>query len=486
MQRCQISTMSLASDRRLLLRTFCFIGMLLLALSGCAYFPTNAPLKAYDPHYGYRPINARTTEESGSVFMMLSFSGGGTRAAALAYGVLEELRRTEVMVDGRKKLLLDEVDAISGVSGGSFTAAYYGLFGDRIFRDFEAKFLKRDVEGALMLRVFLNPFNWVKLLSPTFDRSNVAAEYYNQEVFEDATFADMATRKGPMIFINATDMIHGTRVAFTQEAFDIICSDLAPYKVGRACAASSAVPVVLAPVTLKNYAGTCGYEMPEVLKEAMEARVLPSRRFELANDMLPFLDSSKKPYIHLIDGGVADNLGVRALISQVTMRGDAWTSLKQVGLENVRKIVFVVVNAQKGIDTTWDHFPDVPSLAVMLSSFSTIAIARYNTDTLDLLRESFDRWTREIRQGRCAPGNIVTEPGACGDIQFYLVEVDFDALKDEAERDYFKLLPTPLSLQAEEVDRLRGAAGSILRESTEFHTLLEDLKKDSAITMQRD
>ena len=46
--------------------------------------------------------------------------------------------------------LLDEVDTISGVSGGSFPAAYFGLYGDRIFEDFEERFLYRNVQGALL------------------------------------------------------------------------------------------------------------------------------------------------------------------------------------------------------------------------------------------------------------------------------------------------------------------------------------------------
>jgi len=33
--------------------------------------------------------------------VVLAFSGGGTRAAALAYGALKELRATEVVIAGR-------------------------------------------------------------------------------------------------------------------------------------------------------------------------------------------------------------------------------------------------------------------------------------------------------------------------------------------------------------------------------------------------
>ena len=56
--------------------------------------------------------------------MILARSGGGSRASALGYGVLEELRRTEVTLNGVKRHLLDEVDVISAVSGGTFPAAY--------------------------------------------------------------------------------------------------------------------------------------------------------------------------------------------------------------------------------------------------------------------------------------------------------------------------------------------------------------------------
>jgi NTE family protein len=66
--------------------------------------------------------------------LILAFSGGGTRAAAFAYGVLEELAATPVVLGGRPRRLLDEVDLISAVSGGSFTAAYYGLYGFHALR----------------------------------------------------------------------------------------------------------------------------------------------------------------------------------------------------------------------------------------------------------------------------------------------------------------------------------------------------------------
>jgi NTE family protein len=308
-----------------------------LVATGCAHYPVNQPLKQLDPQTGYRGKYMGAPGNSENLLFYLTFSGGGTRAAVFSYGVLEELRKTEVVIDGNKRRLLDEVDGISSVSGGSFTAGYYGLFGDRIFEDFESKFLKKNIQGALAARTFLNPINWFRLSSTYFDRSDLAAEYYDKHVFEGGTFGDLAARKGPIIVMNATDMTHGTRIGFTQDVFEVICSDLSRFPVARAAAASSAVSMLLSPITLRNYAGTCGYKMPEGFKEMLKDRAISERQFYLANNFSVYLDSEKKPYIHLVDGGVADNLGLRAILDRVLLQGSVWELIKGTPRETVNE-----------------------------------------------------------------------------------------------------------------------------------------------------
>ena len=130
----------------------------IFCVSGCASRPINEPIKHVDLTSGYRAsikIPKVPNNDSKTLFL-LAFSGGGTRAAALSYGVLEELQRTEVVVDGHQRRLLDEVDLITGVSGGSFTALSYALYGDQLFSEYETRFLKRNVQGALAQRT-LNP-----------------------------------------------------------------------------------------------------------------------------------------------------------------------------------------------------------------------------------------------------------------------------------------------------------------------------------------
>jgi len=464
-------------ERKQRLLRFCagLISVALLATS-CARYPDNEPLKQVDPRSGYRGKFMGTPGNAENMLFYLTFSGGGTRAAALSYGVLEELRRTEVVIDGRKRRLLDEVDRISSVSGGSFTAGYYGLFGDRIFEDFENKFLKKNIQGALVARTFFNPMNWLRLLSDTFDRSDLAAEYYDEHVFGRGTFGDIAARKGPMIMMNATDMTHGLRIGFNQDAFDVICSDLSGFPVARAVAASSAVPIVLSPISVRNYAGTCGFQPPEIQEKALRDRVLSERQLSLKNNILPLLDSQKKPYIHLVDGGVADNLGLRAVLDRVIDEGSFWELIKGTSRENINKIVLIVVNAETQPDTKWDRSESIPPVSAMMSAYSSIGIERYNEETIALLKESVKPWADEIRAERCRGGAVSTAPGSCGDIQFYVVEVKFDALKDETERMHFKRLPTAFKLPPEQVDKLRDVARRILVESEEFKRLLGDLK----------
>jgi hypothetical protein len=163
----------------------CICGVIILvAASGCAHYPINPPLKQADPQAGYRASNLIDPANDDQLVLLLTFSGGGTRAAAFSYGVLEAFRDTAVSIHGRQRRLLDEVDYISGVSGGSFTAAYYGLFRDRIFEDFETRFLKKNIQGDITRATLFNPINWGKLFSAYYDRSDLAADYYNQHVFE--------------------------------------------------------------------------------------------------------------------------------------------------------------------------------------------------------------------------------------------------------------------------------------------------------------
>jgi len=450
------------------------IFVLFLAI-GCASYQVNKTIDHYSPNAGYRVKNMVNPESSENVLFMLSFSGGGTRAAALSYGLLEELARTEISYGGPTRRLLDEVDIMSGVSGGSFTAAYYGLFGDRIFEDFETKFLKKNIQFALLSRKFLFIPNWFRLISPYFASSDLAAEFYDKHVFDGGTFGDIAKRGGPAIIINATDLTAGTTFPFIQEYFDLICSDVSKYPVARAAAASSAVPVVLSPITLKNYTGRCDYQ-PEWINEALQEKETLPRRYHQAVHSAPYLELDRKPYVHLVDGGISDNLGIRAGMDRMTQVGNFWSSLKYAGWENTRKAIFILVNAETGVDKSVDLKKNPPGIFSVLSSITTTPISRYNFETIELMKLNFKTWAEDVRSGRCNDPDYKGDKASCDDIEFYLIELNFNNIPDEKEREYFKSLPTSFKLDDKTVDDLREIAGRLLNQSKVWQRLLRDVQ----------
>ena len=452
-------------------------------LAGCASRPINEPIAQVNPKGGYRPyllIPKRQNNDPHLLFV-LSFSGGGTRAAAFSYGVLEELRRTEVVVNGQHRRLIDEVDLITGVSGGSFTALSYALYGDRLFSEYEGRFLKRDVQGAMVSRT-LNPFNWWKFIGGSAGRSELAAEYYDEILFEGATFGDLLDKPGPVVIATGTDLSTGSRLAFFQNDFDLLCSDLNKVRLSRAAATSSAVPVVLSPVTFNNYGGNCGYQYPAWVRDVAnpETRARPAgRAVQRYREMQAFQNSKDRPYIHLVDGGVSDNIGVRGVLEALEELSASAAFRGEVGFGDIRRIVLLVVNSHSSPRTDWDRRESPPGFAVQLLQSSGLPIDRYSFETIETMKDraEIEKWRREllVAQARLAGATEAQAQASVPKIDLRVLDVSFDAIPDPKERAYFMNLPTSFVLPADDIDRLREVAGQLLRRSTEYESLVQDL-----------
>jgi NTE family protein len=457
--------------------------MLTLLLGACATRPINPPITAVDPSAGYRYQTRQQYFTDKENLVILAFSGGGTRAAAFSYGVLEFLRRTEVIgPKGNKARLLDQVDVITGVSGGSFTALAYGLYGDKLFDDYEQRFLKRNVQGELLGRL-ANPLYWGKLSSPNWGRSELAAQLYDEILFNGATFGDLNSGRGPLILASATDISTGSRFIFNQGTFDAICSDLNAVPLSRAAAASSAVPVVLSPITMNNYGGRCNFALPSWLKQFVDADDPPrpaARAIRELRELEAYTDSTSRPYVHLVDGGVSDNVGMRGVLDALESLEALYQSGQPTPLDHVRRIIVFVVNSLSSPPTNWDASEQPPNSIAILLKATGVPIDHFSYEAVELLKDITTRWQslQEIRTSKAFDGAkdpIADKTVRVPNAQIYAIDVSFPALKDKKELDYLNLQPTSFALPAEAVDRLRAAAGTIIMDSPEFKRLLRDV-----------
>jgi len=455
--------------------------LLFVSLVGCAHAPINAPLARYQPNAGYRFDQLAPGDNTDSLFVVLTFSGGGTRAAALSYGVLKALRETPIVWQGKTKRLLDEADLISTVSGGSFTGAYYALFGDRTFDGFESRFLKRDIEGELTSELW-NPVTLIRLASPSFDRIDLAAELYDRTIFEGKTYEALVSRpRRPFLVINATNMYLGERFEFIQDRFDQLGSDLSSYPVARAVAASSAFPILLSPITLENYPSPPGYEQPEWVQNALGDYNLNRRRYLQAKEWLLYTDKADHPYIHLLDGGLADNIGLRYVTDSIRDADRPGGIRQLINQGKIDKMVVIIVNARTEPPERIDKKPRAPNVAEVAMKTATVAMDNYSFETIELIKDIADareqavRSVQDCRQVLAERCPAAARPPALKAMKFYIIEVNFENIADPKEREEFLSLPTSFRLEPAVVDRLIQKGGDLLRRSPEFNELLKDL-----------
>ncbi|HPQ95444.1 MAG: patatin-like phospholipase family protein [Thiothrix sp.] len=429
-----------------------------LWLPGCTTYglPMNQPGTVGNWNATYSLRGFSETFISSENALVLAFSGGGSRAAALSYGVLRELEATPL--PGRVgKTMLDEVNIISAVSGGSFTAAYYGLHGKGIFRDFEQVFLRRNIQGALT-RQLLSPVRWLV----GEDRTEAAIRIYDDEIFKGANFRDMLRPGRPMILINASDLASGARFSFIQEYFSLLCSDINTFPVARAVAASSAVPVLFSPVILENH-NTCRLRTQPWIERTRQRAVSDPELRQLVNGLDAYQNRSQRRYAHFVDGGITDNLGLRAITDMMELAGGTKPLLETLELRPPRRLVILLVNAATRPEITMDRSTAQPSIGTTISAMTDIQLHRYNTATIDRAKASLQQWVAQIS----SPQHVVRP---------YFIELDITAEPDAARLRFLNRIPTSFRLTDEQVDVLIRTGAELLRTNTGFQRLMSDIR----------
>lgn len=409
-----------------------------------------------------------------SLVMAVTISGGGARAAAFGYGVLRALDAARFDWNGKPLTLLDATDLISGVSGGSIVAAYYAAFGREGLERFESEFLRRDFQQGLISLV-LHPGSLHALSSPWFGRSNLLQRELDG-LYRGMTFADLEARpRRPQLIVTATDLTRGNGFEFTWDQFALICSDLSRVPLSFAVAASSAVPIALSPLTVQNFSSQCPADVGASLAHTTAAGssgVADYRQRLYRAQVNEYLDSGARPFIHLVDGGLADNLGVQRLLDRALMSGGLRQTFREVNIPpgSVRKVVLVVVNAERDPTRNLDLSDEVPGVFDVADALLFGTGARATNETQEYLHDVVRAWHREVEgHGRTAESDVFA-PGA----EIHVIPI---SLRDAPVQQRRQLLQvqTAFSISDQEVSELIAAGGQVLRASPEFQQLVRSL-----------
>jgi predicted acylesterase/phospholipase RssA len=275
-------------------------------------------------------------------FVGIAISGGGSRSANFSAACMLQLERIG---------LLQKVDYISSVSGGSLTAALYCANSDEDWNPANVqRALSHNFANDLIARLLM-PWNMLTMFVTDYDRSDLLAEVFQENLFtrhgRGLTFGDLRADR-PRLLINATDLQSGRKFIFSDDSFDELNSDLSKYPIAWACAASSAVPVLLHQVTLRDYS------------------------------------TIFKQYRHFIDGGIADNLGIQSLV-EVYDAQNQWAAAHQQSPPYPKGAIFIVIDAKTRFNARLSDKGDISflqSLEFVSGLMSTALLSRASSATM--------------------------------------------------------------------------------------------------------
>ena len=452
-------------------------------LSSCV--TTNAPLNALSPALLASQSDdlgkSNNTDDGGDTTLIgLAFSGGGTRASAYSFGLLKGLENTPIP-GGNGRSLLQSVRLVSGVSGGSVTAAWFGLKGKAGLSDFREKYLIRDAEENLRKSV-ARPTNLLRAFSGGINDREGFGGWLDKNLFKGAKFSALLNNPRVTTWINASDVYNHTPFVFEQQTFRALCSDLASLPISEAVAASAAVPVIFSPIVLRAYGPKCAYSEPAWITTARHnpngSTVLKSYAKAIAS----YRDPQKVKYVKLLDGGLTDNFGIAGFS---LARGSAQTlygPLSASEAVNLRRILFMVANAGHAPSAKWANEIAGPGGLDLLMAVTDTAISSSTREGYEAFRLAVNDWHQQLIDYRCSLSKKHVRKilrskrkWRCEDLKLFVGQINFDQAP-QAIRKKLNAIPTRLKLPVAQVDLTISAARSALRKNPTFNGFLRSIE----------
>ena len=412
----------------------------------------------------------------------LSFSGGGTRAAAFAFGVLNGLDETRIPSIAPGGSLLDRVDFVTGVSGGSVLAAYYGLKKRKALADFKQRFLLRNAEEGLQMNLSL--LNIAKGLQGGVNDPTLFPRWLDDNLFEHATFKTLLQQRRPYIWINASDVYNRTPFIFGRVIFGALCSDLSSYPISMAVAASAAVPVIFAPVVVEGYPGHCPIPLPSWVDRVRANSDAPPLLRLFANAMARY-HSGEVRYVKLLDGGMVDNYGLAGFTIARLLSTTPYGPLEPQQAVRLRRLLFAVVDSGRAPSGAWAQTVEGPSGVNLITAASDTATESGAVGSYSAFQDAMSDWQEALINWRCklsaAERRNFGAPAGwnCRDVKIFVGRIAFDQLGPQRAAQ-LNAMETAFKLPPEQVDLAISAGRDALKSSSVFNSFLSSIRNERA------
>jgi NTE family protein len=425
------------------------------------------------------PLGVPSEAYNDDLLIGISFSGGGSRAAAFSFGALTAMDETMLPQREGGGRLIDRIDFVSGVSGGSVTAAYFGLKQRAALVDFREKFLLRNAEEELNTQLNLATLGMALGGGVNGDRR--FSQWLDQNLFGGATFGDIRAVRRPRIWINASDIYNRTPFVFGATAFGALCSDISAYPLSDAVAASAAVPIVFSPVVIESFGGRCNIPLPSAVERARNNPQAPPLLRDFAEALEHYRDGSMK-YVKLLDGGLVDNFGLSGFtIARLAAETDKpYEPMSPQQAVKIRRGMFLVIDAGRGPAGDWANTLAGPAgPEIVMASADTAIGAGMNASYIAFETLTLD-WQQKLIRWRCslAPAErarLGVKPGwNCRDLKFFVGRVSFDQFSG-ARAAELNAIPTRFKLSPESADLLINAGREAVRNSAPFRAFVGSL-----------
>ena len=457
-------------------------------LGGCASTnndPVNQPLQAMAAQ-GASAAGREAESHFDDTVIALSFSGGGMRAAAFSHGVLSGLADTSIRSRGGPVSLIDRIDIISGVSGGSVTAAYYGLKKRAALADFREKFLLRNAEEAL---------------STDTSITNLARGFAGG--INDSTKFPRVARRQPVQWRDLRRHEHDAPAGLDQRLryLQPHAVPVWPRRVRRAVQRfldlsgvarsrgfGGGAGVLLA-VVIQNFYDQCPLPLPEWIERVRRDPDAPPMLRQYADAIVRYRKGDIK-YVKLLDGGLVDNYGLAAFTVSRLLSNTPHGPLSAREGVKLRRVMFMVVDAGRQPSGDWSKTVAGPSGVDLIMATADTATGSSAAQSYTAFSEMMNDWHGKLVNWRCRlsateRARLGAGPGwNCRDVKFYVSRVGFEQLGQERAAQ-LDAVETRFRLPAAQVDLVIAAGRDALNANPKFRAFVRSLDGGAAPPRRR-